>query len=161
MKCIYCNKETKNPKFCCRSCAQSFNNKIFPKRKPKIRYCKKCNNILESYWYKRRTVCNECLKPDKFTKGDYTKKRKYQIHSYIRDKARKKYKISDKPKKCVNCGYGKHYEVCHIKAIKHFDDTELIDTINDLNNLIALCPNCHWEFDNGLLDLSTIQDSNL
>lgn len=65
--------------------------------------------------------------------------------------ARKKFNNSDKPKECVNCGYIKHIEVCHIKAVSEFSDDTLIKEINNLNNLIALCPNCHWEYDNGLL----------
>jgi hypothetical protein len=25
--------------------------------------------------------------------------------------------------------------------------------VNSLDNLVGLCPNCHWEFDHGLLQL--------
>jgi predicted HNH restriction endonuclease len=25
--------------------------------------------------------------------------------------------------------------------------------VNALDNLVGLCPNCHWEFDHGLLQL--------
>lgn len=67
--------------------------------------------------------------------------------------ARRVYSASDKPKRCMNCGYDKHYQVCHIKAVSEFDDNTLIKEINDLSNLVALCPNCHWEFDNNLLKL--------
>ena len=28
-----------------------------------------------------------------------------------------------------------------------------IEEINNINNLIGLCPNHHWEYDNGLLEL--------
>ena len=51
------------------------------------------------------------------------------------------------------CGYSKHYEVAHIKAVADFDDNDLISEINSENNLIALCPNHHWEYDNGLLKI--------
>lgn len=71
----------------------------------------------------------------------------------IQKAARKNYKFSDKPKKCCICGYDKHYEVAHIKAVSSFDDNALIDTINNIDNLIALCPNHHWEYDNGLLNI--------
>lgn len=56
-------------------------------------------------------------------------------------------------KKCKACGYSLHVEVCHIKPIKEFVDTSLIKEINDLKNLIYLCPNCHWEFDHNRLSL--------
>lgn len=32
-----------------------------------------------------------------------------------------------------------------------FSMDSLISEINSLENLIYLCPNCHWEFDNELL----------
>lgn len=50
-------------------------------------------------------------------------------------------------KKC-KCGYDKHVEVCHIKAIKDFDIDAPINEINSIDNLELLCPNCHWEKDN-------------
>jgi len=38
--------------------------------------------------------------------------------------------------------------VCHIKAVSDFDENTPIVIINSIDNLMALCPNCHWEFDN-------------
>jgi predicted restriction endonuclease len=58
---------------------------------------------------------------------------------------------SDKPKKCSNCSYDKHYEVCHIKDVKHFPEESFLSEVNQIDNLISYCRNCHWEFDNGLL----------
>ena len=51
-------------------------------------------------------------------------------------------------------GYDKHYEVCHIKAVSDFSEDTPITVINHIDNLVALCPNHHWEFDNGLLDIA-------
>lgn len=50
--------------------------------------------------------------------------------------------------KCEKCGYDKHINVCHIKAIKNHLPTDTIAKINSPTNLIGLCPNCHWELDN-------------
>jgi 5-methylcytosine-specific restriction endonuclease McrA len=55
--------------------------------------------------------------------------------------------------KCERCGYDKHVEICHIKAIKQFSEESTIKEINDRSNIIGLCPNCHWEFDHGLLKI--------
>lgn len=57
------------------------------------------------------------------------------------------------PQVCYNCGYDKHVEVCHIKAIASYSPDTLVSTVNSVDNLVLLCPNCHWEFDNGLLTL--------
>ena len=89
------------------------------------------------------------------TKGELKEIRKnYQSYrSSIRKKAELVFKNSGKECKCEVCGYNKHIEIAHKKAVSDFDDSATIAEINDINNLIALCPNCHWEFDNGLLKL--------
>lgn len=91
-----------------------------------------------------------------YTKGELIKRRKnYQsFRSDIRADARIAYEKSDRPKCCSICGYDKHYEVCHIKAVSDFSDDTPIPEINSISNLIALCPNHHWEFDNGILHIA-------
>lgn len=54
---------------------------------------------------------------------------------------------------CKICGYDKHIEICHIIAVSKFNDDALIRDINASTNLVGLCPNHHWEFDNGLIKL--------
>lgn len=53
--------------------------------------------------------------------------------------------------KCQICGYDKHVEVAHKRAVSSFTDNSTAKEINDPSNLVGLCPNHHWEFDNGLL----------
>ena len=54
------------------------------------------------------------------------------------------------------CGYYKHIEICHIKPIRDFPlDTPILE-VNDLSNLIGLCPTHHWEFDNGILKIGAL-----
>jgi 5-methylcytosine-specific restriction endonuclease McrA len=48
---------------------------------------------------------------------------------------------------CAKCGYTYHTQICHIKPIKLFTDSSLVVEINDMTNLVQLCPNCHWELD--------------
>jgi predicted restriction endonuclease len=100
----------------------------------------------------------------KITLKQLKSKAKYQAHARIRELARKTYKQSTKQKFCI-CGYRRHYQVCHIKSINSFSDSTYISTINDLNNLIALCPTHHWELDHGHIDIQhykahTMQDGN-
>lgn len=84
-----------------------------------------------------------------------TKKEIFESHcnwqsarTTIRRHAVKTYELSDKKKACNICGYDKHYEIAHIQAVSDFSDDAKIEDINSIDNLIALCPNCHWEFDN-------------
>lgn len=48
---------------------------------------------------------------------------------------------------CVHCKHAGSTQVCHIKAISDFNKLSLVDDINDLSNLIGLCPNCHIDLD--------------
>ena len=57
---------------------------------------------------------------------------------------------------CEACGYSKHINLCHIKSISEYPDTATLGEVNDINNVIVLCPNHHWEFDNAHLTLRGI-----
>lgn len=49
---------------------------------------------------------------------------------------------------CRHCGYDKHVELAHIKPISEYSIDATLGEINSEENIIPLCPNCHWEFDN-------------
>lgn len=85
------------------------------------------------------------------TLGEVAGKRKYQRASRIRQLARQNFVASGVKKECAICGYSNHIEICHVKSIKNFSDSSFVTEINDPKNLLPLCPNHHWEFDNGLL----------
>lgn len=89
------------------------------------------------------------------TKGEMLSDRKnYQSYrSSVRRLAEKIYIDSGQKKVCAICGYDKHVEIAHIKAVSDFDDSATIAEINSIDNLIALCPNHHWEYDNGIINL--------
>lgn len=89
------------------------------------------------------------------TKGELLSERKnYQSYrSTVRKLAEKTYKDSSKELKCAVCKYDKHVEIAHIKPVSDFDDSSTIAEINSIDNLIALCPNHHWEYDNGILKI--------
>lgn len=150
--CATCGRETTNPKFCCHSCAATYTNKAYPKRK-KIteRFCKYCGKSTKSRSY----VCTDC-NPNKVdwsrrTVGEIQYAAKYQVSAALRTVARRVFKESQRPRICQNCGYEKHVEICHIQAINSFPPDTPVSVVSGPDNLVALCPNCHWEFDHGLL----------
>ena len=104
---------------------------------------------------KRKQVrCRDChdkRHPDMtIEESAYGNKGWPNTYARIRDKA--KYVVKHLGWSCCqNCGYDKHFEICHIKAIKDFPKDTLLSVVNDPSNLIPLCPNCHWEFDRGIL----------
>ncbi len=171
MNCSFCNQETNNPKFCSRSCAAKHNNVTSPKRKTNKK-CLSCDEIVKSYRHSRCEAHQKEYLETRFehlkelTLADYWNKESLKnLHpssknAHIRLQARSNFKDL-KIKPCANCNYNKHVELCHIKAVSEFPPIAKIKEVNSYENLIQLCPNCHWEFDNGLLSLSTIQGSNL
>jgi hypothetical protein len=155
MLCLNCNKETTNPKFCCKSCSATYTNKQYPKRKTN-KTCSICGEQVKSY---RHTKCEKHWQEYKNnqyqnkTIGEY---RNYEsvkgkhtswINSHIRLFARSWLKHLTKLP-CAHCGYDKHVELAHIKPIASFTDDCLLSDVNSELNVIQLCPNCHWEFDN-------------
>jgi 5-methylcytosine-specific restriction endonuclease McrA len=107
---------------------------------------------------KRSKTCRKCVADRTVTLGDCCKR--YEKHHpsskgvLVRNRARKKYGTDESS--CQNCGYSNHVEVCHIKPIHSFDLSTLIDDINSPDNILVLCPNCHWEFDHGRLTVDKI-----
>lgn len=129
--------DTRVKKFCNRKCASIFNNHKRAKPKIIIKKARQCNlrlNITKQELFDRR--------------ANYQSAR-----SCIRNNASKVFYSKNKYPKCSVCGYDKHIEVAHIKSVSSFSGNALIYEINDISNLIGLCPNHHWEFDNGLLDI--------
>ena len=141
--------------FCSRSCAAKFNNSIYPKRKRGKKFCKECRLEINN----RRTICDNCLSKRSLSHKtikealDNWEGHRSTAHSRIRSHARSVAKVMKN--ECSNCGYKVHVEVCHIRAINSFSLDSLVSEVNDLSNLVKLCRNCHWEFDNGLLSLSS------
>ena len=154
--CLHCGAQTANAKYCCRSCANRVNGRLFPSRKRIERNCKHCGTALTT----RRTTCDSCnpslidwrTVPLAQLKG----KALQQYAAQIRSLARVAYRKSNRPKMCAVCGYATHYEVCHIKPINGFGPTDFVADVNELANLVALCRNHHWEFDHGLLSTTSM-----
>lgn len=126
----------KKRKFCNKSCSASYNNSL---REKKI------------------IVKNKIIKKIPFS--DLENKTKKELflqyknwqsaRSRIQKHARFIFKNSDTKQSCLICDYSLHYEVCHLKSVSEFDEnSKIVEDINSLNNLIALCPTHHWEFDN-------------
>lgn len=160
MNCSHCNVETTNLKFCSRSCASSSNNRI-PKRKKIVQRCVSCDVVVA-----RRRYCKNCFDSHRKTNiiqmGNQTLK---EIKDEVRkvnvppsySHARVRYHCSllwkSLAKACQVCGYSTHVELCHVKAIKDHNDSDTLSIINKRDNIVFLCPNHHWELDNGKMSL--------
>ena len=171
--CLYCHNiivvkenekisKVRQKKFCDTNCVSNYKKINAEDNKGKVVQCQSCGDDIilkkKKSGYNHRSFCDKCL-----NRGEVAKKTKKELfddcknwqcaRSSIQKMARRVYNESQKPKCCIICGYDKHYEVCHINPVSLFNDDDLISDINHIDNLMALCPNHHWEFDNGVLKI--------
>lgn len=69
----------------------------------------------------------------------------------VRSAARKVLQKAGIEKKCCICGFDIVIEVHHIKAVTDFPFSATLAEVNDLSNLLYLCPNHHVMVDKGLI----------
>lgn len=164
--------KTKN-NFCSKSCAAKFNNIGISRNPPKFRKCKKCKNeFIKSKSHKSKLYCSNCLKDYDnrlellksmsihdfqvytISNGYHPSWKNSQIRYYNRT-----WNASLKFLGCAICGYTHHVEFAHIKPLSSFPETATLGEVNHPNNVIQLCPNHHWELDNGILNLESVKHS--
>lgn len=171
--CLFCEKmievsgnervcHIRKKKFCNRKCFFRFKvervSNVAPNQ-PKSKSCQRCEdeipppNMCKKYCDTCRYAGYKTL--DNVSKGElFSKSRNWQsARSSLRRHAYKTYKRTRKPMICMVCGYSKHVEIAHRRAVSDFDENALMSEINSPTNLIALCPNHHWELDNKMLSL--------
>lgn len=133
---------------------------VIEKKERKIKYQNKCK-ICDCLIRKDRKFCVSCLEGSKqrrrsITKGEIRDQLgTSDYHRVVRNDSRTQFSNSHTEEKCVICNYSRHIEICHIKAVRDFDDLTPMEVINHIDNLVALCPTHHWEFDNGYLSQET------
>ena len=116
------------------------------------RTCPGCGYV-KSRSARANTLCKSCKTNElkKISKGEYLaqvsgRSGQQNMHSALRGLGRTWNKqILLEP--CAHCGYNKHVQLAHKRPVSDFPDTALLEEINSPDNVIALCPNCHWEFD--------------
>lgn len=144
--------EIKHKKFCNHSCSAAYNN---IRKIRKIKLCGVCGKTCS----KRASICLSCSSLSKLTRDSFkiTKKELFDKTTYqsarstIQKHARRTFDLNGKKLECKICGYSRHVEICHIKSVSDFEDNATILKINDIHNLVGLCPTHHWEFDNDFI----------
>jgi HNH endonuclease len=167
--------------FCNRACANRFNNRsrMIPQTERVNRertrrshrllpsVCQHCGQETRSR-EGRRKLCDTCYRsfrfPDGVTFPERTKQELFarrsswqSARSSIRNHAHRIYCQSGKPLACLVCGYATHVDIAHLRPVNSFPDAATIHEINDISNLIPLCPNHHWELDNGILSRACLE----
>ena len=173
-RCINCGKvmeikphqnihDVTRKKFCGSSCSATFNGL---QRGSVLVRCLNCGNEFErnvndtGSRLKRSEskYCEKCQGSrtnsiSKRTKAELARDRasKYSTRNAIAEDAQNVYRNSGKQYKCLLCDFP-IIEICHVKPVSDFPEDTAIKVINDIGNLIPLCPKHHAEWDRDIMD---------
>lgn len=156
--------------FCTKHCARMYESykrkkrekinkskKIINKIKRVRGFCKTCGGPVSGA---NSIVCMKCRKEflsnenDKRTIKEIISKSNYKgSHRYQKIRNYAKKNMANKEKICEICGYKVYVEICHKRSISNFSLSDTLEEVNNINNLIYLCPNHHIELDLGLLKI--------
>ena len=144
-QCVNCSKKTKNPKFCCRSCGVSYNNRIKPKRQKQTRYfkCLHCKKKTEFNTNAPRKYCSQtCRITHKREKSDSLIEEKGNFgNGHYHNVRIRKYFMRKYGNNCMICGQsGDNWNGKPITLI--VDHINGKSNNNRLDNLRIICPNC-------------------
>lgn len=164
--CLNCGRGTNNAKFCSHSCAASHSNKISPKR-TSSKKCSMCDDPVKSSKHELCVVHYQEKTSNKKSgyklvtigeiKARYSDKQAHPswvrgaVRGYVRNWNKNLISLP-----CAKCGYDKHVELAHIDSLADLPDQTTLGEAHASTNVIQLCPNCHWEFDN--LDRSNFKE---
>lgn len=147
-----CGKLKKKDASYCRGCFLSSIRKGYEcqlcgikRKKTTSKFCKECR-------YKSFV---ESVETSTIEEKSYDNGSPQNRYGWIRFHARKK---MENKKSCQCCGFSAHVEVCHIKPIGDFPKNATISEVNSFENLVILCPNCHWLFDNGYNSIDKLKE---
>jgi len=137
-KCINCEKETKNAKFCCQSCSATYNNS---KRKHSDETKKKISKSLEGTTFVPSPDHLAKLKEghEKWKSEQLQKMLNCDFESLGYDTQRKRI-IIEQNNSCNRCGLSEWQGEPIPLEIDHKDG---INNNHIRDNMEALCPNCH------------------
>lgn len=144
--CLYCEKETPNPKFCSNSCSASYHNRIKPKRKKQNVYDNECLHC-----GKKRTAnytgkycsrsCQQKFQSAELIKswlsGEWDGNGKYGLSKPIR-----RYLIEKFNNSCQECEWSEVNIYTNLVPLQ-IDHVDGDFQNNRPENLKVLCPNCH------------------
>jgi predicted restriction endonuclease len=145
----------------CKECQKEFKDragKIFCSKR-----CRKRVNLCKCgtrKWYDS-IYCAKCYREQKksnltLEESLYYGSKRATIYCAVRQRARTVAKQLGWSS-CYICGYGPNIQIAHIKPINTFPLSAPINLISDVTNIVPLCPNCHFEYDRGLLKLDFIK----
>lgn len=152
-KCLYCSQETKNPKYCSKSCANTVNSGLLRRRMQPQGACKICSCAILS---RLLFYCKSCKENKRRLAEEQEPKRNcVKVIQWRRDVKRKL--VALRGGKCEICGYDKclralqfhHKNPAEKKfAISQSNTRNFASMVSEIEKCDLLCANCHAEVEN-------------
>lgn len=140
--CILCESQTKNPKYCSRSCAAKVNNSKSPKRKRVVTNCLNCENALSGN--QKKYCCSRCSQRHR---------RNQSVNAWLSGEdlgltsagilkpGLKEWLISERGEQCQKCGWNERHPTLD-KVPLVADHVDGNHRNNRPHNIRLICPNC-------------------
>lgn len=140
MKCLKCQKQTDNPKFCGRSCGVAYNNSAHPKRKRQSTACQGCAKNFYTVESRKQQYCSrECLK--KTRRNKIKQVGRFDLTGQPSSKTVREYLINTVGNVCVICAQdGLNW--CGKKLTLIVDHADGDAHNWRISNIRLVCPNC-------------------
>lgn len=147
----------RDKKYCDHKCAATHTNRTRARKPKQPKPCTTCSTPHTN----RGRFCSTLCKHEKLSlsrassKGElFAKCSSWQsARGTIQKGARKVYFLETPNPRCWECGYTRHVEVAHKVSVSSFPDSATLTEINQIDNLVGLCPTHHWEYDHGFLQI--------
>lgn len=140
MRCVNCNTETTNPRFCGRSCSTAYNNRRFPKRKRQTQACPNCQTQFFKRLNSNQTFCSvECRKTNYCTRIKAAGR--FDINGQPSSATVRKFLIATQGNNCAVCAQsGNNWRGQPLTLIVDHIDGNAYNW--KLANIRLVCPNC-------------------
>jgi len=178
-KCAFCSKDIEvrrgavsasGRNYCSSYCSAKVNGLGRQTNPPKKRNCKRCNTeFFNSKAHTNKFHCKACVDSSSVDPEHHKTKTKKEYNEILSVKGKhpswlnaavrgfcRSWNASIAKLPCQKCGYALHIELCHIKPVSVFGEETTLGEINHPDNILVLCRNHHWEFDNGHLHAEDI-----
>jgi len=151
-------RDVRRKRFCNRSCAAFFHH---GRPEPAPRLCQTCGEVIVQGSRLRKYCADHPrgrmprVSIGTRTKGNLfaTRPNWQSARNAIRNHAKTVFAKSGLPLRCYVCNYDYHVQIAHKVPVSNFPKSAPLSQVNAIDNLVALCPNHHWEYDHGKLTL--------